>query len=319
MKALVTGASGFIGSCLCEQLTRRGVWVTAMLRHPSEGPWDDSLISDLESPPDPSMLSGIDTVFHLAGKAHALSEIRQDEWEYFKINTDGTQRLLEVCQKAGVKTFVYFSSVKAAGDINGVMDELDLALPDTPYGRSKQAAEKLVLEGDYVPHPVVIRPTMVYGDTEKGNLPKMIRAIQAGRFPPLPETHNQRSMVHVDDVVQAAILAAERIAAAGQTYIVTDGNTYSTRQMYEWICDAVQKPVPAWKLPLFVLKLLASAGDALGAVRGRRFIFDSDALEKLTASAHYSSAKIEQQLGFKARRNLQEALQEIVQYLGAFR
>ena len=158
---------------------------------------------------------------------------------------------------------------------------------------------------------------MVYGNTEKGNLPKMISAIRTGRFPPLPEMHNQRSMVHVDDVVQAAMLAAEHIAAAGQTYIVTDGNTYSTWEMYAWICKALQKPVPAWHLPFWALTLMARTGDMIGSVRWRRFVFGSDALEKLTDSAYYSSAKIEQQLGFKARRNFQEALP--VEYLGAFR
>jgi len=223
--------------------------------------------------------------------------------------------MLEAAQRAGVKSFIYFSSVKAVGNSDFEMDETYSADPDTPYGASKLAAEKLVLEGGYVPHPVVIRPSMVYGNTEKGNLPKMIRAIEAGRFPPLPDIGTRRSMVHVEDVVQAAILATERSEAAGQTYIVTDGQAYSTRQIYEWICEALQKPIPGWSVPLVVLKGLGQAGDVIGKMQGKRFMFDSDALAKLAGSAYYSSEKIQNELGFKAGYHLKETLPEIIRYL----
>ena len=262
---LVTGASGFIGHELCKQLQRSGKHVRVLLRQISEGPWDDVVIGDLALGFPSEITFNVDAVFHLAGKAHALAETRQDASEYFRINTEATECLLRACRKQGVKTFVYFSSVKAVADIDGVMDESVELAADTPYGKSKRAAEKLVLEGDFVPNPVVVRPSMVYGNTTKGNLPKMIRAIQVGRFPPLPELNNSRSMVHVNDVVQAAILAAEKPQAAGETYIVTDGQAYSTRQMYEWICDALQRPIPGWTVPLGVLEVLAKVGDAIGA------------------------------------------------------
>jgi len=264
---------------------------------------------------NPTALSGIDTVFHLAGKAHALTENRQDVDEYFQINTGATERLLQACRAQGVKRFIYFSSVKAVGSIDGVMDESVIVETDSPYGRSKFSSEKLVLEGGFVPHPVVIRPSMVYGNTEKGNLPRMIQAIAAGRFPPLPDNGNRRSMVHVDDVVQAAILAAERPEAAGQAYIVTDGVPYSTHQIQDWICEALGRKVPSWSVPMSALKLLGYLGDVIGRTRGRRFMFDSDALESLLGSASYSSKKIEAELGFRPSRNLQDALPEIIEFL----
>jgi nucleoside-diphosphate-sugar epimerase len=316
--SLVTGATGFIGRNLCGALLESGLEIRILGRTKPDFAMD-FYHWDLSQPLDAWALDGVDTVFHLAGKAHALSEIEQDEKEYFRMNTESTQALLDASKKMGVKTFVYFSSVKASGEIDGPMDELVVVEPNSPYGRSKWAAERLVLEGGYVPHPVVIRPSMVYGNTEKGNLPKMIHAIQAGSFPPLPMIHNKRSMVHVDDVVQAAMLAAVCTNSAGQTYIVTDGEAYSTRQMYEWICKALHKSTPAWYLPLFMLKLMAKVGDIIGSLRGSRFIFDSDVLQKLTGSAFYSPEKIERELGFKASRNLREALPEIIQYLGASR
>lgn len=258
----------------------------------------------------------VDVIFHLAGKAHALAETQQDEDEYFRINTEGTRKLLEAAKAARVKRFVFFSSVKAMGEGGDIcLDEQAACEPETLYGKSKLEAERLVLEGGFVPEPVVLRLSMVYGPTRKGNLPRMIESIRKGRFPPLPETGNKRSMVHVDDVVRAATLAADRGSAIGQTYIVTDGQACSTRQIYEWICEALGRTIPNWKIPMPVLKDLAKIGDGIGRLRGHRFIFDSDALEKLTASACYSSLKIERELGFCPRRKLCESLPGIIAFL----
>ena len=315
--ALVTGASGFIGQNLCQCLREGGVRIRALMRYECQGPWDEVVVADLADNLPDKVLQGVDAVFHLAGKAHALSETRQDETEYHAINTVGTQRLLEACQVEGVQRFVFFSSVKAMGEggLACLDEDADLP-PETPYGQSKLEAERLVLNGGYVPHPVVLRLSMVYGPIEKGNLPRMIHAVAKGRFPPLPELGNQRSMVHVDDVVRAAILVAERPEAAGGTYILTDGRAYSTRQMYEWICEALGKSIPAWYVPTFALRLLALLGDGIGALSGKRFVIDSDAMKKLVGSACYSSDLIQKDLGFTPVRNLQESLGEIVAALG---
>jgi len=311
---LVTGATGFIGRHLCRVLAGKDIELHVLGRRRPDfeaefHAWDMASALAVES------LAGIDTVFHLAGKAHALAETKQDVSEYFRINTEATEQLLRACNKQGVNRFVYFSSVKAAGDIDGVMDESVSVEATAPYGQSKRASEKLVLGGGFVSHPVVIRLSMVYGNTDKGNLPKMIQAIEAGRFPPLPEFGNRRSMVHVDDVVQAVMLAAERPEAAGKTYIVTDGQAYSTRQMYVWICEALGKSVPLWHVPVGVLKVLAYGGDVIGKLRGKRFVFDSDALEKLTGSACYSPGKIQHELGFKPRHDLHASMLEVVSFL----
>ena len=297
-------------------LKRRGVHVYALGRRQTEGPWDTFVRADLMQGVPDDALDDVDTVIHLAGKVHALTESGQDEEEYFRINTEGTHKLLEAAGKAGVRRFVFFSSVKAMGEGGpDCLDETAACHPETPYGKSKLEAERLLLEGGHVPEPVVLRLSMVYGPTTKGNLPRMIEAVRMGRFPPLPETGNKRSMVHVDDVVAAALLAAEKSAAAGQTYIVTDGKAYSTRQIYEWICRALDKPLPSWRIPTPVLKTLAGIGDVISHVHGRRFMFDSDALEKLMGSAWYDSGKIHRELGFEADIHLQEALPDIIRFL----
>ena len=316
---LVTGASGFIGRVLCQKLSEQGgAQVRAGMRQVADGPWHETALLDLASGTLPvDAVAGVDTIFHLAGKAHALSETQQDEKEYFHINTEGTKTLLEAAKGAGVRRFVFVSSVKAMSEGgDACQNESEVCHPETPYGRSKLAAERLVLEGAYVPEPVVLRLSMVYGCSRKGNLPRMIEAVAKGRFPPLPEVGNKRSMVHVEDVVQAALLAAEKPAAVGQTYIVTDGQACSTRQMYEWICEALGKPVPSWTIPGGVMRVLAKVGDSIAAVRGRRFLFDSDALDKLVSSACYSSEKIQRELGFRSACDLRSALPEIVNCLG---
>ncbi|MCK5727939.1 MAG: NAD-dependent epimerase/dehydratase family protein [Methylococcales bacterium] len=311
---LVTGSDGFIGRVLSRTLAMQGFLVKNLVRTKTEN-ISNQVVLDLTSNWSFNPCLGVDTIFHLAGKAHALSEVSQDNDEYQKINTEATQRLLEAAQQAGVQRFIYFSSVKAVGDSDFIQDETSNLVANTPYGQSKYNAEQLVLHGNYVSHSVVIRPCMVYGNTQKGNLPKMIQAIARGIFPPLPEVNNQRSMVHVEDLVSAALLAAQQAKAAQQIYIVSDGQYYSSRQLYEWICKALNKPIPAMTIPLIMMEIFAKIGDIMGRCCGRRFIFDSDVMGKLLGSACYSSAKIEKELGFKARYNLQQALPEMVTYL----
>jgi len=315
-RALVTGTNGFIGQYLCRSLNDLGYTIRTLNRH-VDNQWGDGVSMDLSSTNwDVNPCEGVDVIFHLAGKVHSLAEAMQDEEEYWSINTEGTRKLLEAAQQAGVKRFVFFSSVKAAGNCDQQpMDETVATLSDSGYGQSKYDAEQLVLHGGYVSHPVVIRPSMVYGNSDKGNLPRMIKAIRKGIFPPLPELHNRRSMVHVEDVVGAALLAAEMPEAAGQVYIVSDGQTYSTRKIYDWTREALGKTPSALSIPISLMRALAKAGDIIGCLRRRRFFFDSDGLDKLIGSAWYSSAKIERELGFKPVHDLKSALPEIVCYL----
>lgn len=313
---LVSGSKGFIGNRLCHTLSQQGFNVR-VLSHSALTPDEQGFQMDLAVDDCPSGLcTGIDTVFHLAGIAHDTAENLDNELQYQRVNVEGTRKLLQAAKQAGVKRFIFLSSVKAVGDCDQQPMDEAIGIPaDGVYGQSKYDAEQLVLHGNYVPHPVVIRPSMVYGNTKKGNLPRMIKAIHRGLFPPLPETHNSRSMVHVDDVLQAVLLAAKKPEAAGQIYIVTDDTNYSTRQIYNWIRAALGKTPLAWEIPLSLLNILAKSGDVIGQLIGRRFPFDSAALLKLTGSACYSSAKIRRELGFMPQHSLQTSLPDIVRFL----
>lgn len=260
--------------------------------------------------------SGVETVFHLAGYAHA-SGVTEDETQdlHRRITVEGTRALLAAAATAGVKRFIFVSSVKAMGEGNDLcLDESSDTIATSIYGRAKLAAEGLVLQAgrESGMHICILRLPLVYGRDNKGNLPRMIAAIDRGRFPPLRKLGNKRSMVHVDDVVQALLLAAEKPWASGQTYLVTDEQIYSTCDIYTLICNALGRPESSWKIPITLLKLVASLGDLLGRVRGRPLGFNSMVLDKLIGSAWYSSDKIHRELGYRPTRTLQAALPEMV-------
>lgn len=321
---LVTGATGFIGRRLIGTLRQQaGITICALVRDSSQVSriWPAGDIvgrkGDLSRPETLSgVCDSVDTVFHLAGFAHTadMEEGKADEL-HARITVAGTQALLATAVRAGVKRFIFASSVKAMGEAtDGCQDESAATAPESAYGRAKLAAERMVfgVGREQGMHVCSLRLPMVYGHDNKGNLPRMISAIDQHRFPPLPETGNKRSMVHVDDVVQALLLAAERPVAAGQTYIVADGQSYSTRRVYTLICAALGRRVPGCAVPAWALKLGARVGDLIGAVRGRSFLFNSDTLDKLIGSAWYSSARIERDLGYRPTRTLENALPEMI-------
>jgi nucleoside-diphosphate-sugar epimerase len=231
------------------------------------------------------------------------------------VTVEGTRHLLEAAARSGVKKFIYVSSVKAMGEgAKSCQDESSIAEPMTSYGRAKLEAERLVLEAGkkHGMHVCNLRLPMVYGRDNRGNLWHMIAAIDRGRFPPLPETGNKRSMVHVDDVIQALQLVLEDTDIRGRTYIVTDGQAYSTRQIYIAIHEALGRAVPRWTIPVGMLRATARLGDVIGGIQGRSFVFNSGTLEKLIGSAWYSCRRIEAELDYRPTRTLTDGLREMV-------
>lgn len=303
-KSVVTGATGFIGRHLCEKLKEQGEFVIACGREQQQGPWDEFLQMDLPSKCFPEeSLKGVTTIYHLASKAHDMSGKPLGFDEFKPVIVDGTARIVEAADASEIPRLVYLSSVKAMGEGNPAqtplspLDESTPVAPQTPYGLAKAEAEKLV-HGSGIPHAVVLRPPMVFGPGEKGNLPRMIRAIQAKRFPPLPETGNKRSMIHVDDLVEFALRAARSPAAAGKSYIVTHPDAISTRQLYDGIRDFLGLPPSQAAIPFTLLKIAAGLGTFLGKITGSSMPLDLETLDKLTGSAWYASGLAERELGY---------------------
>jgi UDP-glucose 4-epimerase len=257
----------------------------------------------------------IETVFHLAGYAHAWRENNIDfEAQHLEINFQGTKNLAAEAVSAGVKQFIYFSSVKAVADTESCIDENWTVAPDSAYGIAKRKSELHLLElsKQHAMHICILRPALVYGPGWKGNLAAMLRAVDKGYFIPVPDIANQRSMISLEDICSAALLTAQNPAANGKIYFVTDGVHYSTRQLYIAFCSALGKRVPKWHLPFFIFKILGHLGDAGAKILRRRLPFSSETLTKLFGSAAYNSQRIQNEVGFKPIYNLSALLPDIV-------
>ncbi len=319
---LVTGATGFIGRRLVEALRESNAAIYALMRHVPQArrvPWPkDAVIErhgDFERPQTlDGVCTGVETVFHLAGYGGPELDGAAVN-AHWRVTVEGTRNLLAEAAKAGVRRFVFVSSVKVMGEGGSdCLDETSLPAPVSFYGRAKHAAERLVLDAGTSTdlHACVVRLPLVYGLDNEGNIPRMIASVDHGFFPPLPEIGNKRSMVHVDDAVQALLLAATSPQARGQVYIATDGEEYSARRLYSAICRALGRPVPRWALPELVWWVGARIGDALGRVIGRALPLNSEVVGKLIGSACYSAHKIARELGYRPTLRLEDALPGMV-------
>ena len=233
----------------------------------------------------------ISTIFHLAGYAHDLDNSQKKEPLYQKINADATIKLAEMAEKKGVKKFIFISSAKA-----GMPNKGKDSQPKGIYGITKREAEiKLLrISKESQMDISIIRPALVYGPEVKGNLASMISAIRRGWFPPLPYTDNSRSMIHVDDLVRAILLVHEHQDSSGNIYIATDGQVYSSSQIYETLCSVLGKNVPNWKVPLCLVKLIALISPTF-----------KSKINKLMGDEVYSSKELEA-IGFKPKLTLRD-------------
>lgn len=296
---LVTGGTGFIGCHLVARL----VMVTPRVRVLSRGvtradpvPGVEYVSGDIRDPAAARAATfGIDTVFHLAAW-NGSPDPGQGAEACRRTNVDGTRHLLDAAGAAGVRRLVHFSSVKATGETS------EGAPGDTPadlYGQSRLDAETIAMRPREDGLEVCcLRLPMVWGPGHRGNLYRMLAAIDRGRFPPLPPMRNKRSLVHVSDVVEAALLAAARPRAAGRTYTVTDGGAYSGSYLYEALVLALGQRLPRWRVPLFALTAAARVGDAARRIVGRPVGFDSSVLGKIARTAYYQDAAIGADLGY---------------------
>ncbi|MEE4378785.1 MAG: NAD-dependent epimerase/dehydratase family protein [Candidatus Competibacteraceae bacterium] len=314
---LVTGGTGFIGSHLIRNLLQNKAQVRVLVRPHStltDGRFDVHF-GDLENAD--TLLSAchaIDTVFHVAGFAHAENTPQTADY-HWRINAEGTRRLLDSAVQAGVKRFIFLSSVLAAGPGGPLCINEQWPLPpQTPYGKAKRAAENWVLDAGkrYPLHVANLRPALVYGAGVKGNLKRLLSIAQRNGVPALPDG-GKRSMIHVEDVSQAALLAAAHPAAHLKTYILTDGQEYSSQDIINLTRLALGKPPPVWQIPRMVLSALAKLGDCTAGMKIGIMGFNSETFNKLLGWSWYSSEKIQRELGFQPIHTLAAALSDMME------
>jgi len=320
-KVLVVGAGSFIGQHLIRKLIENGDHVTGLVRNRPQNPekWmkDVKIVSgDIT---EKRSLAGIckdrEIIFHLAAKVHDFSTEDQAAEEHFAVNVQGTRNILDECANSGIRHFVYFSSVKAMAEESADhLDETSAPSPATPYGKSKLEAEKLVAEygKKYGFKTTSLRLPLVYGPGNKGNIYRMIEAVDRGRFIMIGRGENKRSMVYVGNVTDAALAVTDSPGVEDKVFIVTDGIDYTVRELYAVISKGLSKrPLPFY-IPMSIAKGLALVGDAAGAIVRKPLPFNAEVLEKLTNTFTFSSMKIQKEIGFKPKYNLHNTIDETV-------
>ena len=311
----ITGATGFIGKRLVEAMLYRGIRVSPLVRSTSGDA--RAVAVDLSEPETLNeALKDIEVVVHCAGYAHAHQEVSDSvDQTHQLINCTYAVNTAYAAARAGVRRFVFCSSVKAVGEPGELcVDESHVAEPETSYGRAKRAAERGLSEISAATgmEVVVLRLTMVYGDGSRGNLERMLRLVAGGWFPPLPDTGNKRSMVHVADVVDALILAASHPSAAGRTYIVAHPHAVSGRALYQQMRSSWSLPPTRWAVPAWLLRTAGKGGDLISRILRRRMPWDSQTADRLLNSAHYSAAALHTELGWAPRVELSEGLKDMI-------
>ncbi len=301
MRLMVTGANGFVGKALCRELSKRGLEVREAVR--SAGGSGVYAVGEIDAATDWSVaLRDVQAVIHLAARVHVMVDKSGDPLaEFRKVNVAGTENLAMQAARAGVKRLVYVSSIKVNGEAtleSGQFSELDVPDPRDPYGVSKWEAEQVLhrVAAETGLEVVIIRPPLVYGPGVKGNFAQMIRVLSRGIPLPLASVSNLRSLIYVGNLVDALILCAFHPKAAGQTYLVSDGEDISTPNLLRYLGDAMNRPARLLLCPVTLLKL---AGNLTGK---------SDQIERLLGSLRIDSGKIRRELGWVPPVTIEDAL-----------
>ena len=268
MTMLVTGANGFVGSALCARLRKDGAPVRGAVRSSNarpggtEGVTIDGLASDTDWS---EALKNVEQVVHLAARVHVMSDKSSDPLaEFRRVNVEGTAALARQAAVAGVRRFVFLSSVKVNGEFTEAGQPFtadDVPAPEDPYGVSKHEAEQLLrqIAAETGMEVVIIRPPLVYGPGVKANFESMMRWLARGVPLPLAAvTENRRSLVALDNLVDLIVTCLNHPAAANQTFLVRDGEDLSTAQLLKRMGAAMGKPACLFYVPPGLLKLGAT-------------------------------------------------------------
>lgn len=262
---LVTGATGFVGTALCKQLRARGIAVTGAVRKDAQT--GQVGIGDLGGDTDwRAALAGCDAVVHLAARVHVMSDTDADPLRaYREVNVEATLNLARQAVLAGVRRFVFVSSVKVNGEATkrAPFAADDVPAPCDPYGQSKLEAERALqqLARETGLEVVIVRPPLVYGPGVKANFLNLMRLVKFGVPLPFGAIRNRRSMVALDNLVDLLIVCIRHPAAAGGTFMVSDGHDLSSGELVRMIANAVGKRFPLFPVPP---ALLAAGARMLG-------------------------------------------------------
>ena len=305
MKILVTGANGFIGTHLCQELSKRGISYRATARDSNKNNYSDFVSCDLETTESlKQLMDKCQVVIHLAGRAHATND---DSWDKYRAaNELVTQRLASAAVQNGVTRFVYISSIKVNGEAN--TSDKPFRASDNPapydnYGKSKLAAElalqQICSHGsmDYV----IIRPTLVYGKGVKANFSALVSAVKKGLPLPIATVKNSRSMIGINNLIDLIVTTSTNQKATNQTFLASDGTDVSTPELVQLIAQSLNRPTRIFPFPIMILKLFAAIFGKLSAI------------EKLTGSLSVDISHTTNMLNWRPPFSVESEIAKAVQ------
>jgi nucleoside-diphosphate-sugar epimerase len=322
---MITGGTGAVGPAVAQAFQEVGYNVTVASRNATSGalrmPGVTYAELDVtEAKSFGSLFQDATVVVHLASLLHINNPRESLQADYERVNVGGTRTVMEVARAHGVRRVIVASSISAYGyDRGEILTENSEPRPDSLYGRSKLAAEKVALaftDESGAPLATVLRLSAVYGAGMKGNYMTLLHALAKKRFIAIGPGGNARTLVHAQDVARAILLTAESDEAAGQIYNVTDGEVHALQSVIEAMCDALGRPTPRLALPIALVRTGAFPADLLLRIAGspKRI---STLLDKYLEDVRVSGQKLAQQLGFSPRFDLKAGWKDTVDRLRA--
>lgn len=276
MNIITTGSTGFVGKNLTQYLMNKSDRIIPLSLRSGDYQLDDDA----------------DAIIHLAGKAHDTKNT-SDDAAYYHVNTDLTIALFDKFLQSNIKDFIYFSSVKAVADsVEGTLIEETKANPQTAYGKSKLKAEAYLLSQQLPSDKrlIIIRPCMIHGEGNKGNLNLLYKVVRFGIPWILADYDNRRSFISIDNLNYLIYEMLHRPEISSGVYNVADDKPISTNALITLIAESINKKSRLLKIPKFGINQLAIIGDKVNLP------LNSERLQKLTESYVVSNAKIKQAL-----------------------
>jgi nucleoside-diphosphate-sugar epimerase len=316
-RVLVTGATGFIGSHLVDDLLSKGYEVGTLVREGSDLRWLRGkkvgfIRGDLVGEDRLPSLDGFAYIYHLGGATRALRGR-----DFYQINQKGTERLIEAARNIrGLKRFIYMSSQAAAGPSTDERPrtERDIPCPVSAYGESKLHGEGAVLNSRDKFHVSILRPCAVYGPRDPYML-ELFRIISRGYVPLVGNGPMYFSFCYVKDLIQALLLSLKQDYSSGEIFFIADGERYSLNFFYELVSSELGVRLRKIHIPLWVAWFYSTAADAWGFVRRRPAYFHrSKYLEAVQRNWVCDIDKAKNKLGFHPGVHLEAGIKITLQW-----